>query len=107
MPYEDPFDLLCHIAFNAPIRTRHERADRVRNEENEFFMRFKPQAREILNQVLLKYEQFGVEELTNPRVFEVPPLSKHGKLGEIAALFGGVKKMLGALNILQNLLYNF
>lgn len=27
-PHADPFDLLCHIAFNTPIRTRRERADR-------------------------------------------------------------------------------
>ena len=105
MPEADPFDLLCHIAFSTPLRTRRERADRVRNEEVDFFKQFAPHAREILHQVLDKYEHFGVEELTNPRVFETPPLSNHGKLSEIAALFGGVKKMIGALNMLQNLLY--
>jgi len=25
-PDADPFDLLCHLAFNAPLRTRRERA---------------------------------------------------------------------------------
>ena len=29
-PDADPFDLLCHVAFNAPLRTRRERAERLR-----------------------------------------------------------------------------
>jgi type I restriction enzyme R subunit len=29
-PDADPFDLLCHLAFNAPLRTRRERAQRLR-----------------------------------------------------------------------------
>jgi len=32
-PEADPFDLLCHIAFNAPLRTRRERADRLKKEK--------------------------------------------------------------------------
>jgi type I restriction enzyme R subunit len=102
----DPFDLLCHIAFNAPLRSRRERADRVRNEESSFFEQFQPKARQILLDILSKYEQHGVDELTNPRVFETPPLSRYGKLGEIARLFGNAKKMLSALNLLQNLIYS-
>ena len=31
-PDADPFDLLCHLAFNAPLRTRRERAQRLRRE---------------------------------------------------------------------------
>lgn len=31
-PEADPFDLLCHVAFNAPLRTRRERADRLKRE---------------------------------------------------------------------------
>lgn len=30
-PDADPLDLLCHIAFNAPLQTRRERAERLRN----------------------------------------------------------------------------
>ena len=36
-PEADAFDLLCHLAFNGPLRTRRERADRVRKEERDFF----------------------------------------------------------------------
>ena len=34
-PDADPFDLLCHVAFNAPLRTRRERADRLRREKKD------------------------------------------------------------------------
>src|SRR5438876_9900290 len=35
-PEADPFDLLCHLAFNGPLRTRRERADRVKKDEKSF-----------------------------------------------------------------------
>jgi len=107
MSEADPFDLLCHVAFNAPIRTRRERAERLRREEKEFFEEFRTEAREILGEILTKYEEFGVNELTDPNVLKVQPISRHGNISEIAALFGGVKKLLGALNKMQNLLYMF
>jgi type I restriction enzyme R subunit len=105
MPEADPFDLLCHVAFNAPVRTRRERAERVRKEELKFFKQFRSEAREILGEILTKYEEFGVNELTDPNVLKVQPISSHGNISEIAAIFGGVKKLLGALNEMQNLLY--
>ena len=106
-PEADPFDLLCHVAFNAPIRTRRERAERVRRDEKKFFKRYESEARDVLNEILNKYEAFGVNELTDPNVLRVPPISKRGNISEIAALFGGVKKLLNALNKMQNLLYMF
>src|SRR5207302_821943 len=48
-PDADPFDLLCHLAFNAPVVTRRQRADRVKKQELTFFNYFAPEAREILN----------------------------------------------------------
>ena len=35
-PDADPFDLLCHVAFNAPLRTRRERAEALRKERQKF-----------------------------------------------------------------------
>lgn len=31
-PETDPFDLLCHVVYNLPIRTRRERADRIKKD---------------------------------------------------------------------------
>lgn len=32
-PDADPFDLLCHVAYNAPLRTRRERAEMLKREK--------------------------------------------------------------------------
>src|SRR5438034_70275 len=42
-PNADPFDLLCHLAFNAPLRTRRERAQRLREERKDFFDQYGPE----------------------------------------------------------------
>jgi type I restriction enzyme R subunit len=48
----DPFDLLCYVAFNAPLRTRRERAERLRKGRVDFWEYFKPEAQQILNEIL-------------------------------------------------------
>ena len=45
-PDADPFDLLCHVAFNAPLRTRRERAEMLRKEKKDFFEQYGPEARD-------------------------------------------------------------
>ena len=51
----DPFDLLCYIIFSTPLRTRRERANRLRRELNEAFKDYRAEAREILD--MLPYNQ--------------------------------------------------
>jgi len=104
-PEADPFDLLCHIAFNAPIRTRRERADQVRKEQKDFFTKYGPKARAILNELLEKYADHGTAQFAIPDVLKVPPISEHGNIIEIAAHFGGPEKLREAVTELQTLLY--
>jgi type I restriction enzyme R subunit len=104
-PEADPFDLLCHITFNAPIRTRRERADQVRKEQKDFFTKHGPKAKEILNELLDKYADHGTAQFVIPDVLKVPPISEHGNVIEIAAYFGGPEKLRDAVNELQTLLY--
>lgn len=104
-PNADPFDLLCHLAYNAPIRSRRERADRLRKEEKAFFDRYKPDARAILNDLLEKYAEHGTAQFVIPEVLKVPPISQRGNVVEIANLFGGPDKLKAAVNQLQVLLY--
>ena len=47
----DPFDLLCHVAFNAPLRTRRERAEMLRKERKDFFDKHSPEARAVLDEM--------------------------------------------------------
>lgn len=104
-PEADPFDLLCHVAFNAPLRTRRERADHVRRDKKDFFDRYSPEAREILNELLEKYAKHGTAQFIIPDALELPPISEHGNVLEIAKLFGGSNELRAAVQELQTLLY--
>jgi type I restriction enzyme R subunit len=104
-PEADPFHLLCHLAFNGPLRTRRERADRVKKDERLFFERYAPEARSILNDLLEKYAEHGTAQFLIPDALKVPPISDHGNVIEIAQLFGGPEKLREAVNELQALLY--
>jgi type I restriction enzyme, R subunit len=104
-PEADPFDLLCHLAFNGPLRTRRERADRVKKDEKSFFEKYGPEAKAILNDLLEKYAEHGTAQFVIPDVLKVPPISERGNVIEIAALFGGPENLREAVNELQALLY--
>ncbi|MGH2411661.1 MAG: EcoAI/FtnUII family type I restriction enzme subunit R, partial [Chloroflexota bacterium] len=58
-PDTDLFDLLCHIAFGAPLRTRRQRAERLRRDHADFFDQYGPDARAVLEELLDKYAQYG------------------------------------------------
>lgn len=101
----DPFDLLCHIAYNAPLRTRRERASRLIKEEQAFFDQYGLEARGILEELLEKYADHGTAQFEIPDVLKVPPISNHGNVMEIAALFGSPERLKEAVEKLQALLY--
>jgi type I restriction enzyme R subunit len=104
-PDADPFDLLCHLAFNGPLRTRRERAERLRREKTDFFDQFGPEAREILNELLDKYAEHGMNQFAIPDALEVPPISSHGNVVEISRKFGGPARLMEAVGQMQELLY--
>ncbi|MFQ5744392.1 MAG: EcoAI/FtnUII family type I restriction enzme subunit R [Acidobacteriota bacterium] len=104
-PEADPLDLLCHVAFNAPLRTRRERAQRLRSEKKDFFEQYGPEAREVLDELLDKYTEHGTAQFVVPDVLEVPPISERGNVMQIARYFGGEEKLVDAVRQLQTLLY--
>jgi type I restriction enzyme R subunit len=104
-PEADPLDLLCHTAFNAPLRTRRERAQRVRSAKKDFFDQFGPEAKLILGELLDKYTEHGTAQFVIPDVLEVPPLNEHGTVLDIARHFGGEERLAQAVRQLQTLLY--
>ena len=104
-PEADPFDLLCHLAFNAPLRTRRERALALKRERPDFWQRFGPEARRLLQELLEKYAEHGDAQFVLPDGLRVPPISGHGQPAEIILLFGGAEQLRAAVTDLQNLLY--
>ena len=104
-PEADPFDLLCHLAFNAPVLTRRQRADRVKKQEAAFFDYLGSEAQEILDELLEKYAKDGELEFTLPDVLQIPPISSHGNVSEIIGKFGSADQLRKAVNQLQSLIY--
>jgi type I restriction enzyme R subunit len=104
-PNADPFDLLCHLAFHAPVLTRRQRADRVKKQQAAKFNYLRPEAREILDLLLEKYASDGELQFTLPDVLKVLPISQRGNVNEIIGKFGGADQLRTAVNQLQSLLY--
>ncbi|MBN1657576.1 MAG: DEAD/DEAH box helicase, partial [Anaerolineae bacterium] len=104
-PDADPFDLLIHVAFNAPLRSRRERAEVVRREHREFLETYGPQAHQVLDYLLDKYTDHGVAQLTDLHILEMPDVPVEGTALEIAEFFGGVETLKDATRQLQDLLY--
>jgi type I restriction enzyme R subunit len=104
-PGADPFDLLCHLAFNAPLRTRRERAQQLKARKPDFFARYSPEACTVLEELLDKYAEHGDAQFVLPDVLRVPPISNHGQVAEIVRLFGGVDQLRSAVTGLQTELY--
>jgi type I restriction enzyme R subunit len=105
-PDADAFDLLCHLAFKAPLRTRKERAERLRRNKQDFFDKHSAEAKAILLDLLAKYEEFGLMQIQIPDVLKVPPISDRGNVGEIIGYFGGADQLRKAVSELQALLYS-
>jgi type I restriction enzyme, R subunit len=101
----DPFDLLCGIAWNAPVLTRKERAAKLRSARPDFFMLYGEPARQILDTLLAKYAEHGPAEFSIPESLKVPPLSDLGNVAEIIRRFGGEDQFRSAIVQLQELLY--
>jgi type I restriction enzyme R subunit len=105
VPDADALDLLCHLAFNGPLRTRRERAERLARNHEDFSDRYGPEARTILQELVDKYAEHGLDELRLPDALKVPPISERGNPSEIASIFGGPERLRGAVNELKELLY--
>jgi len=104
-PEADPFDLLCHLAFHAPLRTRRERASRMKRQDAAFFDRHGPAAREVLEAMLDKYAEHGSIQFKLPDILQIPPISGWGNVIEISDRFGGAEPMREAVNEMQRRLY--
>lgn len=104
-PEADPFDLLVHLAFNAPLKTRRERAQALRTKAKDLFASYGPEARQILDELVEKYAEFGDTQFVLPDVLKVPPISDHGQVSDIIRLFGGADRLRAAVSELQGHLY--
>ena len=99
----DPFDLVCHIAFDAKPVTRRERAESVR--KRDVFTGYAGQARAVLDALLDKYADDGVLDLDDVKVLRIPPLDSLGTPLELVRAFGGKPGFERAVHDIQSELY--
>ena len=99
----DAFDLVCHVAFDAPPLTRKERADNVK--KRNVFAKYGDKARAVLDTLLQKYADGGIKSVESLEILKVDPLTAHGTPVEIVKLFGGRDGYLAAIRELETALY--
>lgn len=99
----DPFDLICHVAFDRPPLTRRERAANV--QKRDVFTKFGPQARAVLDALLAKYADEGLIDLADAAVLRLPPLNTLGTPVQLIRAFGGKEAFEQAMREVQSGLY--
>ena len=99
----DLFDLICHIAYDQPPLTRKERANNVK--KRNYFTKYGEQSRKVLEALLDKYADEGIENLESMEILKIKPLSEFGSPIEIIGGFGNKEKYLQAVRELETELY--
>ncbi len=99
----DAFDLVCHVAFDAPPLTRRERAEKVK--KRNVFAKYGDKARAVLDALLQKYADSGITSVESLEILKVDPLTAFGTPVEIVTLFGGKPAYLAAIRELESELY--
>ena len=74
----DPFDLVCHVAWDQPTKTRKERAENVR--KRDYFAKYSATAREVLNALLDKYADEGIVPIEDFTILNVQPIAEIAEL---------------------------
>lgn len=99
----DVFDLICHVAFDQPPLTRRERADQVK--KRNYFTKYGEQARQVLEILLEKYADTGIENIEDIKILTLDPFKNMGTASELVSAFGGKPAYMAALYELEHNLY--
>ena len=99
----NPFDLICHVAFDQKPLTRKERADQVK--KRNYFTKYGELARKVIDALLEKYADAGMLDLENPEIIRLHPLKNLGSPVEIIHAFGGKRQYDAAIHTLTAEIY--
>jgi type I restriction enzyme R subunit len=99
----DAFDLICHVAFDQPPLTRRERAEQVK--KRNYFAKYGEQARKVLESLLEKYADTGIENIEDIKILTLDPFKNMGSASELVSAFGGKPAYLAAVQELETQLY--
>jgi type I restriction enzyme R subunit len=100
----DAFDLVAHVAFDQKPLTRRERANQVK--KRDVFSKYGEQARAVLEALLEKFADHGVQDIEDAKVLELPPFDQFGSKTQIRrGIFGSVEHYVQAVHELEQALY--
>lgn len=100
----DPFDVILHIVYDKPALTRRERANNVK--KRNYFTKYGEKAQAILDLILTKYCDSGLEDLENVDILKLDPIKQFGtQIYIINRIFGGIENYQNAIREMKNCLY--
>ncbi|MBE0468931.1 MAG: DEAD/DEAH box helicase family protein [Methyloprofundus sp.] len=99
----DAFDLIAHIVYDQPPMSRKQRADKVK--KRDYFTKYEGAAKQVLEALLQKYADTGIEPIEDVKILTLDPFSQIGAPMELLNAFGGKKHYLQAIKELENQLY--
>lgn len=100
----DLFDIICHVAFDQPPLTRKERANNVK--KRNYFTKYGEKAAKVLEALVDKYADEGIENIESMEVLKINPISDFGSPMEIVKSFGGRTQYLQAIKELEKEIYS-
>lgn len=99
----DPFDLICHVAFETKPLTRKERVNNVK--KRNYFSKYGEKAQAVIQSLLDKYADSDIFSIESLEVLKQSPLNQHGAPLEIINIFGGKENYLQIINELKKEIY--
>jgi type I restriction enzyme, R subunit len=100
----DAFDLVAHVAFDQTPLTRRERANNVK--KRDLFGQYGDQARAVLEALLDKFADHGVQNIEDAKILELPPFDQFGSKTQIRrGIFGSIEQYTEAVKALESALY--
>jgi len=100
----DAFDLVAHVAFDQNPLTRRERINHVK--KRDVFGEYGEQARAVLEALLEKFADHGVQDIEDSEILELPPFDQLGSKTQIRrGIFGGVERYQQAIKNLERAIY--
>lgn len=99
----DAFDLITHIVYGQPPLSRKERADNIK--KRDYFSKYQGAAKQVLEALLDKYADTGIEPIEDVKILILDPFSQIGAPMELLNAFGGKTGYLEAIKKLEQELY--
>ena len=101
----DPYDILAHIAFGAPLISRNARSEWFVNNKEDLMKSVGESGKKIILDLLEKYRVDGIDNVVDSKVFDLPPFDKMGHVVGVAEKVGGIENLKKIISQIESGLY--